>query len=423
VTIAYDRDLPVLIFKCGYYPLHAGSLAVIRSFGRVGVPVYGTYEDRFTPAAWSRYLSGKFVWRARPHDTSAVLDELCEIGARLKTRPLLLPTDDLAAILISENAEMLRPHFRFPEPPSGLPRAVANKRHLFRLCEELGIPSARSMLVRSESEFDEVVRNAAFPLVVKVAEPWKLAAGAAVPSTSLARDAKAARRLFDMAALAGCLDLVLQEYIPSDGAADWFFHGYSDSSARCVVAFTGRKLRSCPYKAGRTAYCRAEENAELRQQAEALISAISFIGLVDLDFRFDARDETYKLLDFNPRLGAQFSVFSDANGIDVVRAMHLNISGREVPRATMRPRSLIIEDLDIRVAFRYRQISVSALRAWISELRGASEYGWYAPDDIRPVGMMIARNIAHFARKSFARPFSAALRRRVLARKTEQPSP
>jgi predicted ATP-grasp superfamily ATP-dependent carboligase len=400
VTISYDRNLPVLIFKCGYYPLHAGSLAVVRSFGRVGVPVYGTYEDRFSPAAWSRYLTGKFVWRAQAHDTLAVLDELREIGRKLGRRPLLLPTDDLAAILVAENAETLRPHFRFPEPPHDLPRAVANKRRLFDLCEQHGIPRAKSTFIQSACELDDLLRTATFPLIVKVAEAWRLDA---VPSTSLAPDAATAHRLFDSATLTGCRDLIFQEYIPSDGSADWFFHGYSNSSGQCLVAFTGRKLRSCPAGAGRTAYCCTETNAEVRRQAGGLISAISFSGIVDLDFRFDSRDGTYKLLDFNPRLGAQFSVFKDANDVDVVRAMHLDISGREVPRAEMRSRFLIIEDLDLRVAFRYRKFGASSLRAWLSEIRSASEYGWYARDDLRPLIMMTARNAAHFMRKLLSR--------------------
>ncbi|MDQ6793107.1 MAG: ATP-grasp domain-containing protein, partial [Candidatus Dormibacteraeota bacterium] len=42
--------MPVLIVKIGRYPLHHGSVGVIRTLGRAGVPVYAITEDRFTPA-------------------------------------------------------------------------------------------------------------------------------------------------------------------------------------------------------------------------------------------------------------------------------------------------------------------------------------------------------------------------------------
>jgi len=39
----------------------------------------------------------------------------------------------------------------------------------------------------------------------------------------------------------------------------------------------------------------------------------------------------YHLLDFNPRPGAQFRLFTDRAGTDVVRAQHLDLTGRAVP--------------------------------------------------------------------------------------------
>jgi hypothetical protein len=42
--------------------LHHGSVGIIRSVGRMDVPVYAIVEDRFTPAAVSRYLPGAFLW-------------------------------------------------------------------------------------------------------------------------------------------------------------------------------------------------------------------------------------------------------------------------------------------------------------------------------------------------------------------------
>lgn len=393
--VSYDLTLPVMVLKCGVYPLHAGSLGIIRSIGRLGIPVYGIYEDRFVPAAMSRYLADKFIWRAHRDNVAALLKELCSIGKEIGAQSLLIPTDDFGALLIAENADVLRPYFRFSTPPPNLPRILANKRELFYLCRRLGVPCADSAFLNSREQLDELTARVKFPLVVKIAEPWRLGTGSALSSTSVVWNASDAYRIFDDAHQKGFSELIFQEYIPNDRPADWFFHGYSNSEGRCLVAFTGRKIRSCPPHFGRTAYCQTEVNEQLRQQAEALISAVSFSGIVDLDYRFDARDGTYKILDFNPRVGAQFRVFTDEDDVDVVRALHLDISGRAVPPAGMRRRSLLIEDLDLRVAARYRKADDLTFRKWIGEVRTVTEFGWFSPDDLLPFAAMILRNLAH----------------------------
>jgi hypothetical protein len=56
-----DRTVPALLVKIGHYPQHAEGLGVLRTLGRLGVPVHAMVEDRFTPAAVSRYATRRFV--------------------------------------------------------------------------------------------------------------------------------------------------------------------------------------------------------------------------------------------------------------------------------------------------------------------------------------------------------------------------
>ena len=64
-ALPVDRDVAALIVKVGDYPLHHGGVDAIRSLGRLGVPVYAVSEDRWTPAALSRYCRGRYVWPPR----------------------------------------------------------------------------------------------------------------------------------------------------------------------------------------------------------------------------------------------------------------------------------------------------------------------------------------------------------------------
>lgn len=140
-------------------------------------------------------------------------------------------------------------------------------------------------------------------------------------------------------------NLLLQEYIPP--GADWFFHGYYNGASDCLAGFTGMKLRSYPPHAGMTTLGRSITNDVLLQHNQTLLKAISYAGIMDLDFRFDERDRQYKLLDFNPRIGARFRVFVDGNGLDVARALYCDLTGQTVRRSKqVDGRILIVEPDD-----------------------------------------------------------------------------
>ena len=125
----------------------------------------------------------------------------------------------------------------------------------------------------------------------------------------------------------------MQEYIPRERAEDWFVHLYCDDSSNCLLTFTGVKVRSWPPHTGATASAYAVPNDALVNLAERLCKEIGFQGIADLDWRLDKRDGQYKLVDFNPRVGNQFRLFETAEGVDVVRALHLDLTGRPVPRS------------------------------------------------------------------------------------------
>ena len=134
--IRVDGSVPALIVKIGHYPRHHGGLGAIRSLGRLGVPVYAITEHRGTPAAVSRYLRDRFVWPTTGLEEPAWLVEgLLDIGRRIGSPTVLIPTDEEAAVLIAEHAADLGDAFLFPRIEPTLPRRLASKRGLHDLEE------------------------------------------------------------------------------------------------------------------------------------------------------------------------------------------------------------------------------------------------------------------------------------------------
>jgi hypothetical protein len=181
---------------------------------------------------------------------------------------------------------------------------------------------------------------------------------------------------------------MFQEYLPREEAEDWIFHTYCDASSRALVPFTGVKLRSWPPHAGVTTYARIVPNAELEELSARLCREIGYRGVVDLDWRFDRRDGQYKLVDFNPRMGAQFKLFETDDGIDVLRAMHLDLTGRAVPSSPPRyGKGIRIEHLDIPAKLAYRRgVATSPAGATAGP---RPERAWRALDDPLPFATML----------------------------------
>ncbi|MFG2249750.1 ATP-grasp domain-containing protein [Spirillospora sp. NPDC048823] len=397
-----DSGLPVLLLRTDRNVFHHGTLGAIRSLGRAGVPVHAILEGRGNPASRSRYLFRGHPWAPPAERPAALLSHLRVIGERVGGPALLVPLDDAGAIFVAEHADALTPHFVFPHQDPDVPRRVADKALLLEACARYGITCPPSRTPASAHDVDEAAGEFGLPLIAKWARPWRLGPG--MRSTAVVYTLGELHRLFaatrdrDPDGDAG--PLILQRRIAtSDG--DWFFQGYFDESFHCLFGATGRKHLAHPPQAGHTVAGEWVANPELHRLAVRIVRLLGCRGLVDLDFRHDADDGVYHLLDFNPRIGAQFRLFADRDGLDLAHVLHLHQSGRRVPDA--RPafgRNLLVENhylqgsagrrmragtlRPLRAAPRPLRETLRPLRETLRPLREADEFAWYAGDDLPP---------------------------------------
>ncbi len=393
-----DRERPVLVVRVGRAPLlNHGAVGAIRSLGRLGVPVYALTEDRSAPTGASRYLTRRFVWPVTgaepPQHLVAQLRGIC---AGLDRRVVALPTSDEAAVLLAEHRAELGDLLIQPEVAPQLPRRLIDKYAMFELCSELGLPTPRSCVAASGAELAEAVDRLGLPVVVKNADlSGRLDNPIAATTTKLSTAA-------DVAAMAAALErggskrLLVQEFVPEDAwsgrPADWFAHVYCARDGGIPLVFTGRKLHSWPPGGGVTARGVAVANPRLHELVREVCRAVGYRGIGDMDWRFDARDDTYKLVDFNPRLGAQAQLFRTTAGVDLVRAMHLDLTGRPIPPGDqINGRVLYVEHLDAAATFaQWRHGGLGRAPRLGAPVTGR-ETAWFAWDDPVPFAVVSAR--------------------------------
>jgi D-aspartate ligase len=405
IPLDLDVTVPVLVFKTARNIIQHGPLGIIRSLGRLGVPVYAAFEDRFAPAATSRYLTGAFVLDTRGLNSERLLTDMAAIGERLGRPTVLVPTDDSAAAFVAEHSDALAKWFLFPRLPRELPRRLANKRDLYFLCQSTGVPCPETAFPGSADDVHAFIERVKFPVVVKAAEPQRLPKG--TPSVSIAQTPQELLAIYRQAQGPESPNLIFQEYIPESLAEDWIFHGYCNPRTDCLVAFTGKKLRSHPAFAGVTTLGVSVLNEPLSRQTEILLKAVAYAGIMDIDYRFDKRDGRYKLLDFNPRIGANFRMFEDRAGVDVVRALHLDLTRRSVRRLpVVEGRTFIVEPYDLFTSLSYMRRGGLTVREWWQSLKGKRELAWFSRNDSVPFLTMCVRLLIRAVGRSVQRSWA-----------------
>ncbi|GAA3473389.1 carboxylate--amine ligase [Nonomuraea roseola] len=380
-----DSTVPALVLRLDDNIFHHGTLGAIRSLGRAGVEVHGLIEGRHAPVSRSKYLAHMYTW---PKGRSFV-ETLTAVAERIGRRAVLITMDDAGAIAVAEHAAALRPFFLLPDQAPALPRALADKAGLADVCASLGIAQPETRVVATEQEVGSAVAALGLPLVAKWAQPWLLPPAAGLRNTSVIHRPEQAVSLLGRG---GDSDLLLQRFVQGGAKSDWFFHGYYDQDSTCLFGGTGRKERAYPPGAGLTTYGCSVPNPAIEKAANTMAAALGYRGVLDLDFRYDAARDAYCLLDFNPRLGAQFRLFSDDRGLDLVRTMHLHLSGRW--RTAARPvygRTFLVENYDVFPAFRIGRERTCA--GWLRAIRQADELAWLSADDYWPFVAMTGQTI------------------------------
>ncbi|WP_141703611.1 carboxylate--amine ligase [Planobispora rosea] len=408
-ALRLDTGTPALVLRLDDNVLHHGTLAVIRSLGRAGVEVHAVLEGPHAPAARSRHLArmhvlpGEAAAPGAPGTARALTTALAAIAARIGRRALLIPMDDAGAIFVAEHAAELRPWFLLPGQPPALPRRLADKSALAELCAALGVAHPETHVIRTRDDAARAVARLGLPLMAKWAAPWLLPPGAGLRSTTPVHTPGEAARLLEQASGHGSA-LLFQRFLPGAPGSDWFFQGYFDEHSSCLIGGAGRKERAYPPRAGLTTLGRWLPNPRVETVARGVAAALGYRGVLDLDFRHDTTTDTYYLLDFNPRLGAQFRLFTDGNGLDFVRALHLDLTGRPVPAD--RPaygRTYMVENYDAFPAFHDRRAKEITCAGWMRSVRAADEFAWFADDDLKPFVAMtrqiLKRGFTRLARR------------------------
>lgn len=274
-----------------------GSLEIARSLGRRGIPVWLITADN-PLAGLSRYVERSFPWRG-PRDDGA-LNFLIDLSRRHDLGGwVLFAGSDEDLWFLAKNHTALAAVFTLTTPAWDTIRWTHDKRCMNARADKLSIARPRTRYAQSRDDLAPL--GIPFPAILK-------------PTVREGRnkfvDAKAWRvdderslfaRYDEAKSLVGADSIMIQELIPGDGTAQ-FSYAAVWKRGKPVASLVAQRRRQYPIEFGYTStFVETIESSQIEAEACRFLASLDYSGLVEIEFKYDARDRRYKVLDVNAR--------------------------------------------------------------------------------------------------------------------------
>ncbi|MFL5960652.1 MAG: hypothetical protein ACJ75G_10340 [Gaiellaceae bacterium] len=304
-------------------------LAAIRSLGRQGLRVLAVDHRPYALGFRSRYAEARHAPDPLD-DEQGFLAALREIAEETDGVLPVFPTHDEHLNAIARHADTLGGQYRFPFPAWDVLERVQSKRHQLETADSIGLPIPRTLYPRSAEEARAAGEEVGFPLIVK-------------PSANVGFRRSHKQQLFRCETpveleqayeLGAPHEPMVQELIPG-GPEDMYTLGsYLDRDGRALGLFSGRKLSQTRGYMGSARVGEALWVEEVVEQGLALLRALGFHGISQVEVMRDPRDGRFKLLEVNPRLW-QWHSLAAACGVDLPWIAYRDLIGDPLPPARM----------------------------------------------------------------------------------------
>jgi predicted ATP-grasp superfamily ATP-dependent carboligase len=360
---------------------HYRGLALVRSLGRRGIPVWTLEADSELMASVSRYSRRSLPWPTG--DDREQLEYLFELSARHGLNGwTLFATSDEPTMLCARHHAALASRFQMTVAPWDVLRWAYDKRLTYRLAGDVGVDCPTTFYPRALDEVADL--DCAFPVILKPAfkkvmnrftrdKAWR----ADDRQTLVARYREASE-------LVGP-DVVMVQELISGGGDTQFSYTSLCADGRVLASVTARRTRQYPVDFGRSSsLVETCDQSAVEESARRLLAAMRYTGLVEVEFKFDRRDGRYKLLDVNPRVWTWQGLCGRA-GVDFPYLLWRSIHGEPVPELRGRPGVRWVRmSTDLAAAATEMRRGRLSLGAYLRSLKRPLEFAAFAADDPLP---------------------------------------
>lgn len=354
-------------------------MSVVRSLGRLKIPVCVLTDRSDSPARYSRYCTCHVVAKA-DREPGALEEALIKHARGALERPVLFVIGDAEASFAAERRAVLEPYFRMNLPEHRLMQALADKRRQYRAVEQLGIPMPRTYYDLTAT----TVRNGKFelPVLIKpaVSAHWRHGRLKALVAENRAQ----------LEWHLGELEkedtpVLVQSLIPGPATQIYTVSAYLNTAGEPVAWATYRKERQYPIDHGLGAVATSVSEPELENAALRLLRGLGFTGVCGIEFKKDPRDGCFRFIELNSRFELQNALIARA-GVNLAATMYADLTNGSLPKLNTYSTGLtwMAANLEWKACRELATQGKFSWQEWLKSIRGLSTEALFAWDDPIP---------------------------------------
>jgi predicted ATP-grasp superfamily ATP-dependent carboligase len=274
------------------------ALGVVRSLGQRGIPC--VVIDNNPRSAWfSRYVVRRFKWPTHMEGEKFITFLLNIAKTYCLEQWVLFPTQDEVVQLIACNTPQLSQLYRLVTQDWDVIRWANDKRLTYRMAEEVGVPYPKTSYVTHKSELATL--DIPFPVIIKPAISVRFQYATHLKALPAGSSQELLTQYETATASIIPDEVMIQEIIPGDGRVQYSIATFCEDG-HIKTWMTARRTRQYPIDYGLgSSFVEAVEVPALFPLAEKLLCHMRVSGMVEVEFKYDERDQQYKLLDINVR--------------------------------------------------------------------------------------------------------------------------
>ncbi len=287
----HPRDpVPILALGGG-----VTGVGVLRCLGRRALPVYSICAnagfDFAHHSRWYRELPGHP--KVRPPDLATFLETLALEQA------VLMPCADDWLLAVADLPSDLCARFPASVPTSPVTRVLVDKWKFAELLQSISAPSPVTRLIRSCDQLESSLETRFEPQILKPLSSKTFREKYGVKGYIVDQRT-------DALSIASRLEfpIMLQEYIPGPATATYHIDGFVDRHGQICARFARQRLRLYPRQLGNSSMMITvplNQVAAALETLERVLSAVSYRGIFDAEFKYDYRDGMFKMIEINAR--------------------------------------------------------------------------------------------------------------------------
>jgi D-aspartate ligase len=216
-----------------------------------------------------------------------ITEVLLDISNIFDESPILLLSEDIHALEISENRDLIDKYYTFILPDKNIVDKLLDKRKFTELAIKNKINIPKTLIIKNKGELDNTIDELSFPFLLK---PYMMHSCKICCKNELLKYTKSFSPL-------NWRSVIAQEWIPGDDASIYFCFVFFNREIEPIASLTAQKIRQWPPQDGTTSLCKTIENKHVLDETIRIFKMFGLSGFGSIEYKFNNKDGKYYIME------------------------------------------------------------------------------------------------------------------------------